>query len=158
MTQSVQIRCYDYVNRPFAEVRTLLLEKPNELFGQATHAASGRASAVAAGLHVQVGGIEIGKEIEITVLDVQTSETDRDKRIAMTLEWKATRSPGLFPVMNGVLDAYPITATETQLDFQGNYTPPLGLMGRAIDAMVGHRIAEASVHSFVSEVAAFLRK
>jgi len=61
--------------------------------------------------------------------------------------------------MKGTLAAYPITSTETQLDFSGHYAPPmgLGLMGKAIDAIVGRRIAEASVHSFVSEVAAFLR-
>jgi hypothetical protein len=60
--------------------------------------------------------------------------------------------------MSAELDIYPITKSETQLDFKGEYDPPLGLMGKAIDAVVGHRIAEASVHQFVSEVAAYLRE
>ena len=53
--------------------------------------------------------------------------------------------------MTAVLAVYPLTATETQLDFSGQYDPPLGAVGDAVDALVGHRIAEASVHRFVTE-------
>lgn len=59
--------------------------------------------------------------------------------------------------MRAELSIYPLTATETQLDLSGLYEPPLGILGSAIDAMVGDRIAEASVHHFVSDVAAYLR-
>jgi hypothetical protein len=60
--------------------------------------------------------------------------------------------------MKADLSIYPITATETQLDFKGLYEPPLGPLGKAANAMVGHRIAEVSVHRFVSDVAEYLRK
>jgi hypothetical protein len=60
--------------------------------------------------------------------------------------------------MKAGLSIYPITATETQLDFAGRYKPPLGPLGKAMNAMVGHRIAEASVQRFVSDVAEYLRK
>ena len=66
--------------------------------------------------------------------------------------------PLLFPLMKADLSIYPITATETQLDFKGLYEPPLGPLGKAVNAMVGHRIAEVSVHRFVSDVAEYLRK
>jgi len=53
---------------------------------------------------------------------------------------------------------YPLTASETQLDFAGTYEPPMGIVGAAIDALVLHRVvAEASVLHFVQDVAAFLR-
>jgi len=74
------------------------------------------------------------------------------------LEWEAARMPRLFPIMKANLSIYPITATETQLDFNGLYEPPLGPLGKAVNAIVGHRIAEASVHRFVSDVAGYLRK
>ncbi|HUG81330.1 MAG TPA: hypothetical protein VML01_06690, partial [Bryobacterales bacterium] len=64
----------------------------------------------------------------------------------------------LFPLMNAVLAVYPLTGTETQLDFQGLYQPPLGAFGKAVDAVAGHRIAEVSVHRFVNDVAEHLRK
>jgi hypothetical protein len=51
-----------------------------------------------------------------------------------------------------------LTATESQLDFFGVYEPPLGAMGKALNAMVGHRIADAAVHRFVGDVAGHLRE
>jgi hypothetical protein len=60
--------------------------------------------------------------------------------------------------MSSVLAIYPLTSTETQLDFLGRYDPPLGLVGEAMDAIVGHRIAEASVHRFVTDIARYLRE
>ena len=60
--------------------------------------------------------------------------------------------------MKAELSIYPMTSTETQLDFLGHYEPPLGPLGRAINAVAGHRIAEVSVHRFIDEVAEYLRK
>jgi hypothetical protein len=60
--------------------------------------------------------------------------------------------------MKGELSIYPLTATETQLDFSGRYKPPFGAAGKAMNAIVGHRIAEVSVHRFVNDVAGYLRK
>jgi hypothetical protein len=54
--------------------------------------------------------------------------------------------------MSGELSASPITFADTQIVFDGTYRPPLGGVGKALDALVGHRIAEAAVHRFVNEV------
>ena len=59
--------------------------------------------------------------------------------------------------MKAELAVYPLTATETQLDFSGSYEPPGGWLGSAVDAVIGHKIAEASVHRFVGQVAEYLR-
>ena len=53
---------------------------------------------------------------------------------------------------------YPLTPTETQLDFRGDYEPPFGPVGTAVNAVVGHRIAELCVHSFLVDVARHLRR
>jgi len=52
------------------------------------------------------------------------------------------------PLMKANLSIYPITATETPLVFKGLYEPPLGPLGKALNAMVG----------FLSDVAEYLRK
>ena len=70
----------------------------------------------------------------------------------------AKDSPGFFPVMKADLALYPLSSTETQIDLSGQYEPPMGPLGKALDAMVGHRIAEASVHRFVGAVADRLRQ
>jgi hypothetical protein len=44
------------------------------------------------------------------------------------------------------------------LDFLGFYELPFGAVGKAMNAIVGHRIAEVSVHRFISDVAGYLRR
>jgi hypothetical protein len=36
--------------------------------------------------------------------------------------------------MRAALSLYALTATETQLDLEGDYQPPLGPLGRVVDA------------------------
>ncbi len=72
------------------------------------------------------------------------------------LEWEAETTSALFPAMRASLLAYPLSATGTPLDLRGTYEPPGGLLGSAADILVGHRIAEASVHRFLDEVASRL--
>jgi hypothetical protein len=56
--------------------------------------------------------------------------------------------------MEATLAVYPLSSEETQIDLHGRYRPPLGVLGNAVDALIGHRIAEASVLRFVQDVAA----
>lgn len=152
------IRCYDYVNRPYSQVCDALRLKSSAVFHEATTSAESRAGEVAAGLHVQFAGFEVTKNVKINIKSYTEIETNVGKKMSVQLEWQAAESSGLFPSMTAQMEIYPITKSETQLDFHGEYEPPLGIMGKAIDAIIGHRIAEASVHQFVSEVAAYLRK
>jgi hypothetical protein len=153
---SREIRSFDYVNSPFDRVRAALTKDAPAVFRSATKAAAGRTHSVASALHVEIAGIEFGKEIEISVRELER-EPAVTNITRLQLDWKAAKAPGLFPMMKAELAVYPLTATETQLDFSGHYEPPLGWLGTAVDAVVGHRIAEASVHRFVAEVAHYLR-
>ena len=153
---SREIRSFDYVNAPFERVRAALAKGASTVFRSATQAAAGRTHSVASALHVEIAGIEFGKEIDISVQELER-EPSVTNITRLQLEWKAVKAPGLFPLMKGQLAIYPLTTTETQLDFSGRYEPPLGWLGAAVDAAVGHRIAEASVHRFVTEVAHYLR-
>jgi hypothetical protein len=118
-----------------------------------------RAKTVASELRVNVGGIEIGTDINIRVkaIEVQPKQAMSPPTTRIELEWEAAKMPGLFPFMQAELSVYPLTSTETQLALAGNYEPPMGALGSLIDAVVGHRIAEASVHQFITDTAAYLR-
>jgi hypothetical protein len=159
MARPREVRSYEYVNQPYERVREALLSDTLGTFRAATRAAAGRAESVAAALRVNIAGLDVGAEIDISVGEVtevpkaggQTPSTSID------IAWEATKRPRLFPLMRATLQLYPLTSTETQLDFDGAYDPPLGPVGSAIDAVVGHRIAEASVHRFVVDVAHHLR-
>ena len=155
------IRCFDYVNHPYQQVRDKLSVDALLVFQAATGAAVSRAQSVAAELRVDIGGITVEAEIRIAVKNIEEtiqSGAMTHSSTCIELEWEAQRMPHLFPLMKAELSIYPLTATETQLDFSGVYEPPLGVLGRAVDGIAGHRIADASVHRFVSDVAAYLRQ
>jgi hypothetical protein len=159
MTTSHAIRCYDYVNHPYARVRDVLTANAAEAFRSATRAAASRAHSVASQLRVDIAGIEVGTDVDIAVREIEERPGGPTSapRTCLRLEWQASKRPQLFPFMRADLTLYPLTASETQLDFLGHYEPPLGVLGGAIDSILGHRVAEVSVHRFVTDVAAYLR-
>lgn len=158
MAKSREIRSYDYVNHPYQRVRNALRQDALSVFQSATKAAASRAQSVAAELHVDVGGIGVKADVRISVKKIEERVVNATPSTRLLLEWEAVTVPRLFPFMKAELSIYPLTATETQLDFSGLYEPPLGVVGKAVNALVGYRIAEASVHRFVSDVAEYLRK
>lgn len=157
MSKTRELRCYDYVNHPYDKVRDALRQDALAVFQAATKGAASRAEAIAAELHVTIGGLDVAKEIEIKVNNIEEDTSTTSRKTVLQIEWEAAGSPGMFPVMNAELSIYPLTATETQLDFAGLYEPPLGALGGAIDSIAGHRIAEVSVHRFLTEVATYMR-
>ncbi len=155
-----EIRSFDYVNHPYDRVRDALRMNAVTVFQAATKAAVSRAHSVAAELHIDFGGIGVKTDIHISVKSVEEKLVDLDS-IPITrlqLEWEAATAPRLFPLMKGELSVYPLTSTETQLDFFGVYEPPFGAVGKTMNAIIGHRIAEVSVHRFVNDVAGYLRQ
>jgi len=160
MNKPLEIRFCDYVNQPYDRVRDALKKDALAVFQSATKAAASRAQSVASELHVEVGGIGVKTDIKIAVKSVEEKAADAGSSptTRLLLEWEAATMPRLFPLMHGELSIYPLTSTETQLDFSGVYEPPLGAVGKTMNAIVGHRIAEASVHRFVDDVAGYLRQ
>jgi hypothetical protein len=160
MSKGREIRCYDYVNHPYEQVRDRLSQDALTVFQSATKAAASRAQSIAAQLHVDLGGIGVQADIRISVKNVEEKALDAmsNPSTRLLLEWEAAAMPRLFPLMKAELSIYPLTATETQLDFSGLYEPPFGAVGKAMNAIAGHRIAEVSVHRFISDVAGYLRQ
>jgi hypothetical protein len=160
MNTGREIRSFDYVNYPYERVRKALSQNALAVFQSATKAASSRAQSVAAELRVDFGGIGVKTDIKIFVKAIEEKVPDASSSAVtrLLLEWEAATMPRLFPLMKAELSIYPLTSTETQLDFSGIYEPPLGAVGKTMNAIVGHRIAEASVHRFISDVAAYLRQ
>ena len=159
MSTGREIRSYDYVNRPYERVRDALRQNALTVFQSATKAAASRAQSIAAELHVDLGGIGVKTDINISVKNIEEIvDATSTPTTRLLLEWEAATVPGLFPLMKGELSVYPLTSTETQLDFFGVYEPPFGPVGKTMNAIVGHRIAEVSVHRFVSDVAGYLRQ
>jgi len=147
------LHCHDYVNQPYPRVRDALLADPYAVLRRATAAAATHAAT----LHVRLGGIDIGTDVAIQVDKIELADLYGRRATKLTLAWQAAHNPRRFPAMNATLAIFALSPTETQLEFQGTYQPPMGKLGEAIDAVAGHQLAEASVTRFIQEVAGWLR-
>jgi hypothetical protein len=158
MSEPRRLRCYAYVDRPYEAVRDVLRKHPLELLQRATVSAAKRADSLATSLRVAAAGIEIGVEVRIHVQSVSDEEgvAGLPPVTRVSVGWEAARAPSLFPLMSADLSAWPLSSSETRLEVEGEYRPPLGFVGTAIDAAIGHRIAEASVHKLLEDVVAQL--
>ena len=69
---------------------------------------------------------------------------------AMMVEWRAgTR---LFPDFHGTLRLRIASVETTRLTFEGAYRPPFGAPGVVFDAVIGHRIAEATMRDLIKRI------
>jgi hypothetical protein len=151
-----RIHCYEYVNRPYERVSEALVLGAVSIFQRATQSAAARASSIVSTLKVDIGHVEIGKDVVITVQRIdRTAHASRlgTEATELALEWHASEGEALFPHMHATLIAYSLSPTETQLELVGSYDPPAGFVGAIADGLVGHRIAEAAAHRFVDDVA-----
>jgi len=81
---------------------------------------------------------------------------DRGEGFVMPLQWSATGPTELFPVMVADLEVTPLGGRESQLRLSGSYDPPLGPVGRQLDRMLLHQLAEATVRALLKQLVAAL--
>lgn len=159
MSTRSTLRSYDYVNRPVASVIEALRRDAFGIFSRATHHARAREHSLGLQLGLELGALHVATDVQLQLGPAQTAQeaSTPHQTTAFPLSWQSAVRPSLFPHMTGQLLVYPLSATETQLEFEGSYEPPLGLFGDAFDAVVGRRIADACVLRLVQDIAAQLR-
>ena len=153
MTETREVRCYDYVPVHHEHVRKLLRSEGVAIFSRATAVVTERARQLVATLRLNVGAVELGVDVQLQVKGV-TDEVGAtgDPRTRLDFSWQATQQASLFPKMDASLTTYPLSPDETQLDLYGRYQPPLGALGTVIDVTAGHRVAEATLHRLLRDV------
>ncbi|MGA7987911.1 MAG: hypothetical protein WCB51_05875 [Candidatus Dormiibacterota bacterium] len=140
---------FAYVPAPADKVRDRILADHGAWLAPLVTAAAGEGEA----LRLRVGPLEalpmLGKTVSVHV----GQPIDRGEITVVPLTWQATSTPGLFPVLSADLEVAGLGNDLTQLTLQGRYDPPLGAIGQRIDRLLMHRVAEASVRSFLSRLA-----
>ena len=159
MSTARTLRSYDYVNRPVSVVLEALQRDAPGIFSRATSGAAERERALGVQLRMRIGVVDVTADIQVEVGPQQGPKpfTAGHEVTAFPLTWRSAKTPSLFPYMRARLLIYPLSSHETQLELDGEYDPPLGMLGDAIDSVIGHRVAEACVLRFVQDVAAQLR-
>ena len=146
---------FRWLHIPYDAAAELLRDHPIELIGPAAEAGAHHASELLR-LDAEIAGRHVARKVELELGD-PSETTGAFPIVRLPIKWRAAEHSGLFPVMDGQLEAYPIDAERTQVSFQGEYEPPFGLVGEALDAMFLHRVAEESVQRFLRAVAQRLR-
>jgi hypothetical protein len=70
----------------------------------------------------------------------------------LPLSWKATGAERLFPSLDADLEIAALGRNRTQLSISARYRPPLGVVGKALDRVLLHRVAEATIKDFMDRV------
>jgi len=126
-----------------ARERLARLGESGALLGTSDDAYSGLA---------RVGVAGVSKLVRVQVREL--SWTDRSAGLA--LRWEATGTGGaLFPVLDADLTLARV-GEGTVLAMAGVYRPPLGSLGEVLDRAILHRLAAATIRSFLAQVAAQL--
>lgn len=157
MSTKTQVRWQERINRPYETVRKVLIADSKTIFHDATHAAENHANENVADLHTKIAGVDFHRDVLIEIKNQNSVEAEADKQTVVDLEWKAADAAYLFPTMNAQLRLFPV-GERAQLEFRGEYEPPMGIVGQTIDAVLGAKIAEASVKHFLNEVVQHLEK
>jgi hypothetical protein len=88
---------------------------------------------------------------QVTIRCIRQFEGPKDSA-RWDLSWEPVGHERLLPAFRGHLQAVPAGAG-TQLHLAGTYRPPLGPVGAAGDALVGHRVAERTLASLLAGLA-----
>ncbi len=92
------------------------------------------------------------REVEVTLGPTR----ERADALVIQVDWRATGLTGVFPVLNGDLELAPIGPQRCRLSLAASYLPPFGEIGRTLDRVLLHHVAQSTVRSFLARVASSL--
>lgn len=106
--------------------------------------------------HGTIGLQRVGIPGLSKLVRVQARELAWTDRVAgLAIRWEATGpGGGLFPILDADIRLAPAGEHVTVLNVTGVYRPPLGALGEALDRVILHRVADATIRGFMAQVAA----
>ena len=139
------VRYYLELALPFGDVEGRLLRAPEEWIPGIAEDAEARGEELLAEVGFGPPGRRLEKQVRIEV----GTPFRLASKTALPMTWRATGAGALFPSLEADLEAAPLGANRTQLSISARYRPPLGPVGRTMDKVVLHRVAEATIKDFL---------
>lgn len=136
----------------FTQVHKVLVEDPGAAFSATPTADTRAIRRFALDLGVDLGA---GASIHQDVIVSLGAPRSADRVLVVPVEWHASGHEHLLPTFSGELEAA-AAGDRTRLRLAGNYTVPLGVVGRFGDGVIGRRVARRSLESLVQRLAARL--
>jgi len=145
------LRYYVELDLPSEQVQSALLESPSSWLPALADTAAERAEPLLAEVGVGSSSLRIAKRVTVRL----GKPVQFPSKLSLPMTWE----PGgrLLPRLDGELELGTLGKDRTQLAISGRYDPPLGTVGRAVDRIALHRVAEATIKDFLDRVAAVLQ-
>ena len=102
-----------------------------------------------------LGPIDLSADVDVRVLGIE-QEPAGLPAMRILVSWCASRHRALFPTMDATISIAASSPTQTRFELIGRHVPPLGWFGRTFDALLGRRLAQRSIATFVHDVAGWL--
>jgi hypothetical protein len=142
------VRYYLELPLPAGRVEQALLDSSPEwlsaLAGEAAHRGDE--------LLTQVGVGPLGVRLRRRVAVSLAAPARFPSMTSLPLTWEPIDMEGLLPRLEADLEVGPLGEERTQLAINARYRPPLGGVGRAVDRLLLHRVAEATVKDFLDRL------
>lgn len=136
------------VPRPLWEVRRRF-RSSGDWLAPLAHQAHDDADTLLLRIGAGAGGLGRGLEVRVRLGDC----VPHGQGAAVPIRWEATHLPQLFPVLDGDVELAPLGPDHCRLVLRASYRPPFERLGRVLDSVLLHRIAESTVRSFLGRVA-----
>ena len=142
------LRYYLELRAPFDDVQRALLGDTGAWIPGLLRDAEDRGQRLLADVGFAMDTRRIDKEVEIEI-----GEPHRIPGVTtLPMAWRATGTERLFPQLDADLEVAALGRERTQLSISARYRPPMGVVGRALDKALLHRVAEATVKDFLDGV------
>jgi hypothetical protein len=142
------------VSRDYDQIRARVRADPRALIAASAGSAYRYGERLSLRLTPLSNHPTLGKLVDIDLADPY----EREDRLVIPMHWWAPGATRLYPHLDGDLEFAPLGSMSTQITLMGSYDPPLGFVGRRADVMLLHRVAEASIRSFLTRLARTLER
>lgn len=143
------LKCVTELAVDFDAVRATVLGDPRNWLDGLAAAAGEDGDRLLVTVGLEVAGRKVGRRARFEVR--QAVETDRVALLPFSLT--VDEQARLFPSLEGSLDAAWLGPGRTHLALSATYEPPFGLLGRAADRALLHRVAETVIQRLLEAIA-----
>ena len=142
------IRYYMELPLPARQVEHAVLGSPGDWLSTVAGEAQRRGDRLLTQVGVGPLGPRLGRRVSI-----QIGQPVRfPSMTSLPLTWEPVELEGLLPRLDANLELGSLGEDRTQLAISARYRPPLGVLGRTVDRVLLHRVAEATVKDFLDRV------
>jgi hypothetical protein len=144
------VRYYVELPLPARQVEHVMLDSPADWLSTVAGEAQRRGDYLLTEIGVGPLGPKLGRRVT-----VQVGQPVRfPSMTSLPVTWEPVALEGMLPRLDADIELGSLGEDWTQLAISARYRPPLGALGRTVDRVLLHRVAEATLKDFLDRVGA----